>query len=181
MDRVAIEEIVKKHGCQDFRWISGSDIVVQQWVRMKCTFGCDSYGKKATCPPEVPSIAECREFFREYDHVLVMRIVAKMDHPDDRRDWSRKKNLSLLPIEKEVFLAGYQKAFLTFMDECRLCQVCTGKREACLIPEKARPGPESLGVDVFATVRQAGFPIEVLTDYDQAMNRYSFLLVELIC
>ena len=31
---------------------------------------------------------------------------------------------------------------------------------------------------VFATVRQFGFPIQVLSDYTQAMNRYAFLLVE---
>ena len=33
-------------------------------------------------------------------------------------------------------------------------------------------------MDVFATVRKLGYPIEVLIDYDQAMNRYAFLLVE---
>jgi hypothetical protein len=35
-----------------------------------------------------------------------------------------------------------------------------------------------MAVDVFATVRQFGFPIQVLADYSQAMNRYAFLLVE---
>jgi len=33
-------------------------------------------------------------------------------------------------------------------------------------------------VDVFATARQCGYPIEVLSDYAQAMNRYAFLLIE---
>ena len=42
----------------------------------------------------------------------------------------------------------------------------------------ARPSPEALAVDVFGTVRSLGFPIEVLSDYDQTMNRYAFLLVE---
>ena len=32
--------------------------------------------------------------------------------------------------------------------------------------------------DVFTTVRKIGFPIEVLTEYSQAMNRYAFLLIE---
>jgi hypothetical protein len=35
-----------------------------------------------------------------------------------------------------------------------------------------------MAMDVFATVRKLGYPIEVLTDYDQAMNRYAFLLIE---
>jgi hypothetical protein len=33
-------------------------------------------------------------------------------------------------------------------------------------------------VDVFATVRQVGYPIEVLTDVTAPMNRYAFLLIE---
>lgn len=52
-----------------------------------------------------------------------------------------------------------------------------GKNGACP-PRLSRPCPEGLGVDVFAIVRKLGFPIEVLTDYEQTMNRYSFLMVE---
>ena len=35
-----------------------------------------------------------------------------------------------------------------------------------------------MAIDVFATVRKIGYPIEVLFDYSQAMNRYAFLLIE---
>jgi hypothetical protein len=35
-----------------------------------------------------------------------------------------------------------------------------------------------MGVDVFATVRKHGFPIQVLKDYRDEMNRYAFLLVD---
>jgi predicted metal-binding protein len=177
-DKAAIEIIARKHGCEDFRWISGSDIQVCRWVRFKCMFGCESYGKKAGCPPAVPSISECRELFTEYDHILVLQIVAKLNDPNDRNEWSRNKNLSLLPIEREAFLAGHHKAFLLFMDECRLCNECPGTREECRNLAMARPCPEALGVDVFSSVRKAGFPIEVLTGFGQEMNRYAFLLVE---
>jgi hypothetical protein len=34
-----------------------------------------------------------------------------------------------------------------------------------------------MAVDVFSTVKKYGFPIEPLTDYAQAMNRYAFLMV----
>jgi predicted metal-binding protein len=73
-NRGTIESIAVKNGYRDFRWISGSDIPVCQWVRLKCMFGCDSYGKKGGCPPAVPSIAECRELFAEYDDILLLRI-----------------------------------------------------------------------------------------------------------
>jgi hypothetical protein len=41
-----------------------------------------------------------------------------------------------------------------------------------------RPCPESMGVDVFATVRKYDLPIKVLKDYDDEMNRYAFLLID---
>jgi len=58
------------------------------------------------------------------------------------------------------------------------CAKCAGTRAECKAPESARPSVEGMAVDVFATVRQLGYPIEVLTDYHQAMNRYALLLVE---
>ena len=42
----------------------------------------------------------------------------------------------------------------------------------------ARPTPEAMCVDVYSTVRQVGYPIHVLSEYTQAMNRYAFLLIE---
>jgi len=68
--------------------------------------------------------------------------------------------------------------FLLFMDSCHLCNECPGGRTECNNPRSARPSPEGMGIDVFTTVRQAGYPIQVLNDYGQAMNRYAFLLVE---
>jgi hypothetical protein len=35
-----------------------------------------------------------------------------------------------------------------------------------------------MAVDVFSTVRKIGYPIEVLPDTDQTMNRYAFLMIE---
>ena len=87
-------------------------------------------------------------------------------------------NASLITLERSVFLAGYQKAFLLYMDSCGRCKECPGTRDECKDPRSARPTPEAMGVDVFSTVRRIGYPIGVLTDYCQAMNRYAFLLIE---
>ncbi len=148
------------------------------WVRFKCTFGCSSYGKKGSCPPQVPSVEECRAFFSEYSEAVVFHITRKVDCPEDRVPWSKEVSKELLKIERAVFWSGYHKAFMLFMDECRLCAKCAGDRESCINKEDSRPGPESLAVDVFSTVRSIGYPIEVLHSYDQEMNRYAFLMVE---
>ena len=178
MDQQQLEQIFIDHKFDKFQWIDPVDIVVAQWVRMKCTYGCSSYGKKGTCPPEVPTIAECRQFFSEYTKAVIFHIPQKLDDPKKRDKFSKKTNNRLLKVERDVFLAGNRKAFLLFMDECQVCAECPGTKHECKNAEMARPCPESLGVDVFGTVRKYGFPIEVLTDYDQEMNRYAFLMVE---
>ena len=83
-----------------------------------------------------------------------------------------------MKLEREVFLAGYEKVFLLYMDSCYICTDCTGTREACKSPRSARPSPEAMAMDVFSTVREYGYPIEVLVDNSQAMNRYAFLMIE---
>ena len=177
LDKHAIETLAGKHGFPDFRWTSGTEVQVCQWVRFKCMFGCNSYGKRAACPPAVPSLTQCRELFAEYGHILILQITAQVDL-NELTKWSRERNLALLALEREVFLSGHYKAFLLFMDECRLCDECPPARADCSNPAMARPCPEALGVDVFATVRSAGFPVEVLTEYGQEMKKYAFLLVE---
>ncbi len=176
-DRKELKALFEKHGYTDLTWIKAQDIVVAQWVRMKCTFGCGEYGKNASCPPNVPSVPECRQFFDEYSTAVILHFEKTVQEPQDRHAWSRKVNQALVELERDAFLSGYHKVFLLYMDSC-ICADCTGARETCKQPRSARPSPEAMAVDVFATVRQYGFPIEVLADYDQPMNRYAFLLIE---
>jgi predicted metal-binding protein len=179
MKREELEPLFAQHEVADFKWISPrSDIIVSPWVRMKCIYGCDDYGRNASCPPNTPSLAECAAFFHDYETGTLMHFPHRVDKPEDRRPWSRQMNQGLLKLERDVFLAGFPKAFLLFMDCCRLCAECPGGRAECRNPLSARPSPEGMAVDVFGTVRQAGYPISVLTDYDQEMNRYAFLLIE---
>jgi predicted metal-binding protein len=177
-DRRKLESLFEKHGFTDFRWMEPAAIVVSQWVRMKCMFGCPEYGKAASCPPNTPTVEECRRFFQEYATAAVFHFVKTVDKPEDRHGWTREINRRLIDLEREVFLAGHVRAFMLFMDSCTLCTKCPGTRTECKDPKKARPAPEAMAVDVFTTVLRAGYPIEVLSDYRKAMNRYAFLLVE---
>ena len=178
VDRKKLEERFRAHDLTDFKWLDPQNIVTAQWVRMKCVFGCNEYGLTATCPPNVPSISECERFFREYNEAVVFHFEKKVSKPEDRFAWTRKLNLRLLKLEKEIFTSGFEKAFLLFMDSCNICKKCGGTKEECKEPKMARPTPEALGVDVYSTVRQLGYPIQVLSDYEQMMNRYAFLLIE---
>lgn len=177
-DFQVLNKIFKNRGFDDFMWIKASKIQVAQWVRFKCMFGCTSYGKKGTCPPQVPPVAECREFFAEYDDAVIFHFSTKVHRPEDRVAWCLEISERLFELEKEVFMADYPKALVLFMDECRLCASCTGSRQECRDKVRARPGPESLAVDVFSTVKNFGFPINVLKNYQEIMHRYAFLMVK---
>ncbi len=178
VDRKKVEEKFLVHNFKDFKWIDPKDIVTSHWVRMKCMFGCDEYGKTATCPPNLPTVSECEKFFQEYREAVIFHFEKKVPKPEDRFAWTRKVNLKLLKLEREIFLSGYKKAFLLFMDSCNICDECPGVKEKCKEPELSRPSPEAMCIDVFATVRQLDYPIEVLSDYTQKMNRYAFLMIE---
>jgi len=176
--RKDLERKFIKNGFTDFKWINPEKIIVSYWVRMKCIFGCSEYGKNASCPPNTLSVPECERFFREYKEAAVFHFEKKVTQPEDRFAWTKEINLELLKLEKEVFLSGYVKAFLLFMDSCEICQDCTKEREACKYPRLSRPTPEGMAIDVYSTVRQLGYPIEVLKDYSEKMNRYTFLMIE---
>ena len=177
-DRQKLERLFYKYGYRDFKWIKAEEIRVSEWVRFKCMYGCDSYGRKGSCPPNNPSVSECREFFDNYREVAIIHFEKRFENPATRHKWSKGVNKKLLKLEREVFLMGYYKAFLLFIGECSFCKECASSRTDCKNPEDSRPSPEGLAVDVFATVRSAGYPIEVVKDYREKINRYAFLLVE---
>lgn len=178
MNKKKLETLFKEHGFKDFKWLNPKNIQVAHWVRMKCQFGCDDYGRRVCCPPNMPSKSECEDFFKEYTHGVVFHFKKKLAKPEDRTKWYKVLNPKLLELERQVFFLGYHKILLMFMSHCVSCKECVANLDECRHPEKSRPTPEAFCVDVFSTVRELGYPIEVLTDYKDTMNRYAFLLIE---
>ncbi|MBI5967618.1 MAG: DUF2284 domain-containing protein [Deltaproteobacteria bacterium] len=181
MNRTAqqrIEKMAQAHNLKDFKWIRPQSIITGEWVRMKCTYGCPRYGEKGCCPPEVPSVAECADFFREYQSGIFFHLAKRFKDPEMRFRWYREVNKRVLDLEKEVFLSGYHKAFLFLPAPCMLCDPCQASKRECRHPYLSRPTLEAFGVDVYATARKMGYPIQVLKDYREEMNRFGLLLVE---
>lgn len=177
LDVAGVEDLLRRGGYCDFRWLTGAQLPVRQWVRFKCRYGCPNYGQLATCPPAVPTLDECRELFGEYRHVAVIRLLASVSGLDEDAEWNREASQDLLSLERTVFLAGFAKALVLFPGPCRLCETCTGDRQTCRRPADMRPSPESLGVDLFGAARLAGYDLQILADTDQPMARFAFLLV----
>jgi len=172
-----IESIIRNQDFYDYKWINPREIVVANWVRVKCTFGCSDYGL-GTCPPNTPSVNECDRFFKEYESGVVIRLNKYADKDSYPSDWSREMTNRLLKIEREIFLSGYQKVFLLNQTCCSLCKECSGNRKDCRDKKNSRPSPESFAVDVYQTVRKVGLEINVVADSPAEMNRIAILLIE---
>jgi predicted metal-binding protein len=178
VEKETLETLFKGHGFDDFKWINTRDIVVAQWVRFRCLFGCPNYGKKGTCPPNVPSIDECRQMISEYSQAAIFHFEKAVEKPADYKPWSKDTVSNLVKLEREVFLSGYYKTLLIPFEACSFCDDCTAIRTQCKNPRVARPGADAMGIDVYATVRAIGYHIQVLKNYKETMNRYAFLLIE---
>ena len=177
-DRPALDPILGRGPFHDYRWIDPSDILVSQWVRMKCQFGCPQYGKAASCPPNTPSVDECRSFFGEYRHALIFHFKTAESETAARHAWSARTNRALVAMERDVFLAGYPRTFALFTDACHVCDDCVPHRSECREPALARPSATGMAIDVFGTAHSLGYPIEVLTERSAPVDYFAFLMVD---
>jgi predicted metal-binding protein len=83
-------------------------------------------------------------------------------------------------LERDIFLAGCYKAFLLQFGSCEFCKDCTAEdtRIKCINKIMSRPGADAMGIDVYKTARNVGYPIQVVKDRADAMDRYAFLLID---
>ena len=80
--------------------------------------------------------------------------------PPDSLPGNKRPTKIVAALEREIFLSGCYKALDFGAGPCRLCKDCN--LAGCIRAEDARPAMEACGIDVFATARANGFPIEVV-------------------
>jgi len=167
---ISIEKYAKQAvrlGASDAKQISVDTIVTAPWVRMKCQYGCGGYGQCLTCPPYSPSPEQTAAMLKGYQSALLV-------HGDSHTDISN----IVTRIERQAFLDGYHKAFAMGCGPCGLCDECNPADKECLHPKDARPAMEACGIDVFQTVRNNGFFIEVVRNRSSAQNYYGVVLIQ---
>jgi len=154
-----------KLGAKTAKIIATETVKTAEWVRMKCRFGCGGWDGCLTCPPHSPMPQQTQRMLDDYQWAVLFRM---------KQGGSREIAAKL---EREVFLAGYYKAFGMASGPCELCAECDVE-EPCRYPERARPAMEACGIDVFETVRRNGFRIKVLTSTSQRGHYFGMVLIE---
>lgn len=171
-----VDAILNAAGFTDHVWIAPTAMTVSQWVRMKCMFGCPDYGRNASCPPNVPSVSECRELLSEFSSAVLIHLVCDVP-AEARKEWCHTKQKALLEAEKQIFLNGHERAFLLSFDNCELCVECASSPRDCRFPYNRRPAMEAFAIDVYSSVRQHGYSISVKKDIHETADRFALLLV----
>jgi predicted metal-binding protein len=156
--------------------LSPRQVVVAEWVRAKCLFGCDEPGVHRTCPPHLPEVDFTRRVLAAYGRGILLR-VGPISGSEKSDAESRRLNDVALALEGELFLAGFHKAWTMGAGPCDICGACT-RGEECPTPEKARPSLEGCGVDVFATVRNAGWQIDTVKSRTDTYQFFAYVLVD---
>lgn len=167
-DKRRYRDLALELGAPDTVVFGVEDIVFEPRTILKCMFGCADWGKGPTCPSRAGSLMpwEYEPLLRRYEWGLIVH--AREKKPSQEISFA---------LERQAFVDGYYLAFS--LSDCACCPDCVGlQSRPCANPKKARPSFHSVGIDVFATARGFGLPIETLSSEDDPQNWYSAVFVE---
>ena len=156
-------------------------IVVAEWVRLKCHYGCSRFDSNWTCPPAAPGPDKVRTILDEYK--LALLLVGTKNCSDFYLDNGRKRISQVrcwkgtISLERMLFLEGYYKAFSLVGECCALCKECAYP-EKCRFPQEKRPSVESFSIDVIGTLKNLGQTSSIATQTDDTYNYYGIILLE---
>jgi predicted metal-binding protein len=163
-------------GADDAAIVAPEGIPVQEEiVRMCKSPGCEGYGRSAHCPPHVMKPDEARKWIRNFSAALLFKIHVSpaLLVSEDRFAAFRKIYELAAALEGISSEAGHVRSAALAAGSCKpvFCKgvPCESLAEGgrCRVPDLARPSMEALGINVFETVRAAGWEIQpILRDTD---------------
>lgn len=157
----------ERPGVKAVKMVPPAEVETAAWVRLKCQFGCDGYGQCLVCPPFTPTPDQMRQVLDGYRRAILMHFEPQAD-----------VKATVAELEREIFLRGAWKAFGLGAGPCYFCESCALEQGQCRHAERARPAMEACGIDVFTTVRRAGFAIEVVRTTRQCPDYFGLVLVD---
>jgi len=160
-----LKRCAKENGAILARSISIDTVVVDERVYYKCLYGCPSYDSSKMCPPNTPLPRDFERALRKYEWGVLVKT-----RPHEI-------NEIVVEVERKAFLLGHYLALGLRGGPCMLCDECTDPDEPCRHPDKARPSMEALGIDVFATLRNARISAELKKSSEDEWFYHGLILV----
>ena len=178
-------------------------IVIEDRMILKCSLGCEKYGKTLACPPHAPRPEYFRKIVNEYHYALFMKFKSKAEGdkemikylaktPDASvppeikakvekfwatwRDEAKEKLDIVIQLERAAAKEGYLLAAGFVSGACVICEKCNVEKGFCLHPDKRRYSEEGLGVNVKATAEKIG--MKFTFPFDKNPETYALLLID---
>jgi predicted metal-binding protein len=159
-----LKSLAQELGITEMKRIPIMDIAVEDWVRLKCQYGCPVYGKRLTCPPYSPAPEAMRKILESYSTAYLIRYDVPSEHNstgiEAHEDAMSDAVNSFFKLEKFAFLNGYRKTFVFGLNYCPGCDTCvvqSGESSHCRYPVIMRPSMEACGIDVQKTLENSGW------------------------
>ena len=112
-------------GADKAKIIDTETVVVADWVRWKCLYGCPLFAKDPFHPPVAPDAESTKKVLREYTKAILL------NGPN-----GQTLTEAAVKLEGEAYHQGYYKAFA-------LTALVPGGAAACAPPSPAVPAPGS--------------------------------------
>ena len=156
-------QIARSAGADNVLAVTPDEIVFDPRTIIKCMFGCGDWGMGCTCPSRngFLKLSEWETLLKMYNTVIIIHSTIKTI-----------AQTASFSVEKQAFFDGDVLSFS--MSDCALCGKCAGfLGEFCRNPKQARPAFHSVGIDVFATTKKLGLPLNPLKEEGETENWYS--------
>lgn len=153
-------------GFDDVLEITTDSVVVTEFAKNKCAFGCSSANLKHCQANEIP-FEETGRLISRYTRAFLIK------GTPGTGEFQRK----ILEAERLAFIGGFHKAFAFWSGPCHICPACDLDKP-CLNTKNRRPSMEGSGIDVFETVRNNGETLKTLASKNEFVKYYGLLLLE---
>jgi predicted metal-binding protein len=153
-------------GFDDVLEIATDSVIVTEFAKNKCAFGCSSANLKHCQANEIP-FDETARLLASYSRAFLIK------GTPGTGEFQRK----ILEAERLAFTGGFHKAFAFWAGPCHICPSCDLEKP-CLNTKNRRPSMEGSGIDVFETVRNNGETLKTLAARDEFIKYYGLLLLE---
>lgn len=183
-----LKSMAQELGIVEVQRIHVLEVPVEEWIRLKCQYGCPNYGRRLTCPPYSPDAEKMRTILDSYNTAFLLRYDAPGRSEENEvqvsRDGTELAFDAFLRLERFTFVNGYPKAFVFGLNHCPGCEGCVLEEGIlrCYHAQMARPSLEACSINLRKLVENVGWQGQLkgvnVFKGDDMVSLISLLLLE---
>ena len=153
--------------------INVNDLVFDIRTRVQCVY-CEKFGKKLTCPPNIPDLNYFKLFFQRYKRGIILIKCYELNEVN-RELSTREMTQKIIDLENEYKHQGFYYTAGFIGGSCKECEKCPNS--GCANIQRSRIPIEATGIDVIKTCEKIGCKLE-RPGYRNMFCRVGLVLIE---